>query len=92
MDAGLAPAIADAIAARQRPKFNDAMLEATYDFVAELHRDHQVSDATFAAAQSALGAAQTVELVVLCGHYNVIAMVLNGFKVDVPGGLMPLSD
>ncbi|MFT5172930.1 MAG: 4-carboxymuconolactone decarboxylase [Gammaproteobacteria bacterium] len=92
LDVGLAPAIADAIAARQRPEFNDALLEAAYDFVAELHRDHQVSDATFSTVESALGAAQTVELVVLCGHYNLIAMVLNGFKVDVPGGLTPLAD
>ena len=92
LDAGLEPAIADAIAKRQRPDFKDPLLEVTYDYVTELHRDHQVSDATFIAAEGALGASQMVELVVLCGHYNLIAMVLNGFKVDVPGGLTPLAD
>ena len=92
LNEGLDPAIADAIAARKQPDFSDPTLRIAYDFVTELHRDHQVSDATFAAAEKALGAAQVVELVVLCGHYNTISMVLNGFKVDVPGGLTPLAD
>jgi len=92
LDVGLAPDIADAIAARRRPDFSDAALEVVYDYVTELHRDHQVSDATYAAAEGELGRAQMVELVVLCGHYNLIAMVLNGFKVEVPGGLTPLAD
>ena len=92
LDEGLDPAIADAIAARKEPTFSDPVQKIAYDFVIEMHRDHQVSDATFAAAEKALGAAQVVEIVVLCGHYNTIAMVLNGFKVDVPGGLTPLAD
>lgn len=92
MQAGLSPAIADAIAARKRPVFDDATLERVYDFVEELHRDHQVSDAVYAAAEEALGAAQLVELVVLCGHYNLVSMVLNGFKVEIPGGERPLAD
>ena len=92
LEAGLDAAIADAIAARRRPDFSDPLLATVYEFVTELHRDHQVSDATFAAAEEKLGSAQVVELVVLCGHYNLISMVLNGFKVDVPGGLTPLAD
>jgi 4-carboxymuconolactone decarboxylase len=92
LDVGLDAGIADAIAASRRPDFDDALLEVVYDYVTELHRDHRVSDATFAAAEGALGASQMVELVVLCGHYNLIAMVLNGFDVEVPGGLTPLAD
>ena len=38
-----------------------------------------------------LGAAGIVELTVLCGHYNTIAMVLNGFDCQVPGGAKPLG-
>ena len=40
---------------------------------------------------AALGSEQVVELVVLCGHYNLVYMVLNGFDVQVPGGDRPLS-
>lgn len=88
---GLDPAIAEAIAARRRPDFTDATLARVHDFVTELHRDHQVSDATFAAVLDGLGPAQVVELVVLCGHYNLISMVLNGFGVQVPTGEKPLT-
>ena len=90
LDEGLSPDIADAIAANQRPDFEDSSLASVYQFVTELHRDHQVSEATFAAAEKALGPEKIVELVVLCGHYNLIAMVLNGFDVSVPGGERPL--
>ncbi|MCH9671788.1 MAG: carboxymuconolactone decarboxylase family protein [Gammaproteobacteria bacterium] len=95
LEEGLDSRVADAIAARKRPDFAGAQggdaLEPVYDFVTELHRDHQVSDATFAATQAVLGAEQIVELVVLCGHYNLIAMALNGFGVEVPSGERPLS-
>lgn len=88
---GLAPDIPEAIKNGNRPDFSDDTLSAVYDFVVELHRNHEVSDATFAKVENKLGPQQTVELVVLCGHYNTIAMVLNGFKVEVPGGATPLS-
>jgi 4-carboxymuconolactone decarboxylase len=91
LEEGLDPAIADAIAARRRPDFADATFATVYDFVTELHRDHRVGDATYAATLDALGPAQVVELVVLCGHYNLISMVLNGFDVPVPGGAKPLA-
>jgi 4-carboxymuconolactone decarboxylase len=88
---GLDPAIADAIASKRRPAFSDDTLEQVYEFVTQLHRDHHVSDDAFASVLEALGAEQTVELVVLCGHYNTVSMVLNGFDVAVPGGARPLS-
>lgn len=91
LEQGLDPAIADAIAAHRRPDFDDDVLAQVYDFVTELHRDHQVSEPTFAAVHAALGASQVVELIVLCGHYNLISMVLNAFDVQVPGGAQPLS-
>jgi 4-carboxymuconolactone decarboxylase len=88
---GLDPGIAEAIAAHRRPDFADPALGRVFDFVTELHRDHRVSDAAFAAVLEDLGPAQVVELVVLCGHYNTISMVLNGFDVEVPGGERPLD-
>ena len=91
LEEGLEPAICDAIAARQRPEFSDSTLETVYDLVTELHRDHQIRNATFEAAREALGAAGVVELIVLCGHYHTISMLLNGFEVKVPNGLTPLK-
>ena len=82
---------AEAFRRNETPSFAKPVLEQVHAFVIELHRDHAVSDATYAAVLEALGPAQTVELVVLCGHYNTIAMVLNGFAVEVPGGERPLG-
>ena len=91
MEEGLDPSICDAIANNQRPDFSDPSLETAYDLVVELHQQHQISEATFNAAREALGEAGIVELIVLCGHYNTISMVLNGFEIDVPGGAKPLG-
>ena len=91
LEAGLDPAIADAISRSEKPSLADHTYARVYDFVTELHRDHQVSDATFAAVHEALGSEQVVELVVLCGHYNLVSMVLNGFDVQVPTGERPLD-
>ena len=89
---GLDQAIIDAIAERRRPDFRNADEEVVYNFAIELHEQHAVSDATFAAAQDLLGNTGVVELIVLCGHYSVISMVLNAFDVQVPGGEKPLKD
>ena len=91
LEAGLDPTIADAISRSENPSLADHTYARVYDFVTELHRDHQVSDATFAAVHEALGSEQVVELVVLCGHYNLVSMVLNGFDVQVPTGERPLD-
>ena len=91
LDEGLDPEIAEAIRCNESPAFAKPVLERVHAFVTELHRDHVVSETTYAAVLEALGPAQTVELVVLCGHYNTIAMVLNGFAVEVPGGERPLD-
>ena len=91
-DEGLDQAIIDAIAERKRPDFKNADEEVIYNFVQELHETHNVSDASFAAAKDLLGEAGVVELIMLCGHYTVISMVLNTFEMEVPGGGKPLKD
>lgn len=89
---GLDTAIIDAIAAKKRPDFKNKDEEVVYNFVTELHETHNVSDANFKAAQDLLGNDGVVELIMLCGHYTIISMVLNTFGVEVPGGLKPLKD
>jgi len=89
---GLDTAIIDAIANRKRPAFKNKDEEAIYDFVTELNEKHKISDASYKAAQALLGDAGVVELVMLCGHYTVVSMVLNTFEVEVPGGKKPLKE
>src|SRR3989454_6428642 len=55
LQAGLSPAIADAIAEGRRPAAMKKDEEAVYNFCSELLNTKQVGDATFAAAKSALG-------------------------------------
>ena len=89
---GLDAAIADAIAERKRPDFENTDEEISYDFATELFENHAVTDATFAAAHDLVGNAGVVELVVLCGHYSIVSMILNTFDIQVPGGEKPLAD
>lgn len=92
-DAGLPAAAIDAIAAGQRPDLADAAQRAVFDFAVELHRDRQVSDPTYAAALTALGAQGVVDLVGVCGYYTLISMTINAFHVpDGAGPALPALD
>ncbi len=55
-------------------------------FVHELQRDHNLTDATYAAAESKLGSAGVVDLLILTGYYWGLAHTLNGLQVEPPGG------
>lgn len=88
---GLDPAIIAAVAKRQNPRFKNKDERVIYNFVTDLHTKHKVGKANYAAATKLLGRAGVVELIVLCGHYTVVSMVLNGFEVEVPGGKKPLK-
>lgn len=92
LNEGLDAAVADVIAERRRPDFRNRDEAIVYDFVTELLQTRRVGDATFAAARELLGDAGVVELVVVCGHYSVVSMVLNAFDVKVPTGETPLSE
>ena len=88
---GLDPKIVEAIAEKKRPRFKNADERIVYNFATELHTKRKVSQKTFDAAKKLLGNDGVVELVVLCGHYSTISMVLNGFEMGVPGGKNPLK-
>ena len=57
---------------------------AVYDFVTELRRTHRVSDPTYAAARKVLGDQGIVDLVALCGYYDLVSMTLNVAQVTSP--------
>ena len=86
LEAGLDPAIADAIGAGRRPEGMDPAAAAVWDLLDELHWTREVSDATYARALAELGDAGVVEVVGTAGYYTTLAMVMNVARTPVPGG------
>lgn len=73
--AGCSQASLDAIAAGFAP---DEPVQATAWRVAQaLHRTRDLDDANYADGLAVFGPEQLIELVVLCGYYAMLAMVMN---------------
>jgi 4-carboxymuconolactone decarboxylase len=90
LQAGLDPAVADAIAEDRRPEGLDEAAAAVWELLDELLRTRQVSDPVFDRALDLLGDAGVVELVVTAGYYTTLAMVMNVARTPHPGGpLLP---
>ncbi|HEX3917573.1 MAG TPA: hypothetical protein VHW60_09570 [Caulobacteraceae bacterium] len=87
MDAGLDPAVAADIAAGRRPASMQPDEAVVYDFCTELRATHHVSDATLAAAQALLGEGGVIDLIGVCGYYDVVSMTLNVAEVALPDGV-----
>ena len=88
--AGVPQSAVDQIGQAQIPDLADADARAVAAFAIELHRDRQVSDATFDAARTALGDQGVVDLVGICGYYTLISMTINAFHVpDDDGPVLP---
>jgi len=87
--AGLAPAIADAMAEGRRPAAMDADEAAVYDFCRELHETKNVSDAAWNAALERFGERGVIDLIGTCGYYGTVSMVLNAARVPLPEGVAP---
>jgi 4-carboxymuconolactone decarboxylase len=86
IEAGLSPAICDAIAAGKRPQ-NMADDEAdVYDYCSELLATGYVSDATFARINNRFGERGAVDLIGAVGYYSLVSMVLNVDGVPLPPG------
>ncbi len=86
LEAGLEPAIVDAINHRRTPVFDDAKARLVYDFATVLNRDRKVPDALYREAVATLGETGVVELVGLLGYYSLVSMTLNTFDVGIPDG------
>jgi 4-carboxymuconolactone decarboxylase len=87
--AGLAPAIADAVAAGRRPDGMTAEEAAVHDFASELVGTGQVSDAHYAAVHERWGERGVIDLVGAVGYYSMVSMVLNTARVPLPAGETP---
>jgi 4-carboxymuconolactone decarboxylase len=90
---GLEQHVVDALSFAKIPAFNDEKLKLIFQFCVELHRDHKVSDTTYAKAYETLGETTVIELVAICGYYGFISMTINSFAVpDGEGPSLPELD
>jgi 4-carboxymuconolactone decarboxylase len=86
LQAGISPAVADAIAEGRRPAAMPPDEEVVYNFATELLDTTQVSDKTFAAAKNLLGERGVVDLVSVMGWYGTVSMLLNVDRYPMPDG------
>jgi 4-carboxymuconolactone decarboxylase len=89
LKAGLPPAIADDIAAGERPAKMESEEAAIYDFARELIDTKQVSDTTFNAVKEKFGERGVVDLIGLIGYYHTVSMLLNVDRYPLPDGAKP---
>lgn len=89
LQAGLNPAVADAVIAGKRPTSMAPDEEAIYNFCMELVNTKQVSDATFDAVKSRFGERGVVDLIGVMGYYHMVSMLLDVDRYPLPAGAKP---
>jgi 4-carboxymuconolactone decarboxylase len=89
LQAGVSPAVCDAIAAGKRPSAMPPDEEVVYNFASELLEKKQVSDSTFDAAKKLLGERGVVDLISVMGWYGTVSMYLNVDRYPLPEGSQP---
>jgi len=73
------------IARAERPKFIKNIEQIVFDFAAEANLNKKVSDKVYSDAINLIGKTAVIDLVAICGYYNLISMTLNVFKVPPEG-------
>ncbi len=86
LQAGLDPAIIDAINARRTPVFDDPKAEAVYNVAKSLHETRAIPQPLYERANALLGARGLVEVIGLCGYYTLVSMTLNAYEFPLPEG------
>ncbi len=84
--AGLEPAVAKDLQEGRRPAEMTPDETLIYDFVTQLQRQKQVSNAVYADAVKRFGEQGVTDLVGLIGYYNLVSMTLNVAQVEPPPG------
>ncbi len=87
--AGLSPALIDAVAVGKRPPSMQPDEEIVYNFTTELVNTKQVSDATFHAAVDKFGEHTVVDLIGVIGYYHFVSFMLNVDRYPLPQGEQP---
>jgi 4-carboxymuconolactone decarboxylase len=87
---GVKPEVIDAIAAGKRPTGMDPKMEAAYNFITELYKTRQVSDATFQAAKAQFGERGIVDMIGTSGWYDIVCKALDVDRYPAQAELKPL--
>jgi 4-carboxymuconolactone decarboxylase len=82
--AGLPQETIDAILAGADPKLADAHERAVHRFAAALVNGTKLSDAEFAAIETAIGRAGIAEVLSLLGYYTAVSMAMKVHEVPIP--------
>lgn len=91
LEAGLKPAIVQAIADGRRPASMAEDETLIYDICDELQRSRGLSDATYARAVSTLGEKGVIDTVAIVAFYTFIGMPLNAAHTPARGDAPPLA-
>ncbi len=86
LQAGLDPAVIDALRDEREPPLDEAGPRAIYAYATALHRNRTVTPELHDAMVAAYGTKGVVELVGLLGYYALVSMTLNAFDVGLPPG------
>jgi 4-carboxymuconolactone decarboxylase len=89
LQAGLNPAIVDAIQSGRRPAGMQKDEDAVYTFCSELLNTKHVSDATFKTAKDTVGEKGVVDLMGVMSWYQMVSMMLNVDRYPLPDGAQP---
>jgi 4-carboxymuconolactone decarboxylase len=89
-EAGVDVAKIEAISEGKRPQGMSADETAIYEFASELVRTGEVSDPRFDAVKSRWGERGVVELILTCGYYTTVSMILNVHRHPIPPDAKPL--
>ena len=86
LQAGLDPALIEAVRVGAPPPFKRDMERIVNDVVTEYFETHRLSEATYRRVIEVLGEAGLVDLIGVVGYYGLVSMTLNVFEVEVPEG------
>lgn len=89
VQAGLSEDKVKAIAEGRRPAGMSADEQAVYNFITELFRTRQSSDAVFAAVKNVAGERGVVDLIVSAGYYQAVSMFMNTDRLPVNANQQP---
>jgi 4-carboxymuconolactone decarboxylase len=90
LDAGLDPAVADAIAIGARPELDDDAA-AVYEFASQLLERGAVTDEAWEAVVDRWGKRGAIDLIGAIGYYCLVSFILNVDRYPVPDGRLPLE-
>jgi 4-carboxymuconolactone decarboxylase len=89
LKAGLKAEVADAIAEGRRPRGMAEDEEITYDLLTEIFTNKSVSDATYDRAVAKFGERNLVDIVAIGGYYQLLGMLMNTARTQLPEGKEP---